>query len=336
MTLRWPTSPLWFVAPLVAAYAAAFFIVELLPHADAPGAVATGLTIDLVILLPALYYVIFVRGRKWPAVTIAPVVLLSFSAASLLLPTEHHAPINAIGYALPVIELGLLGYVGYKAWHVVRANREASTSKGDFYDRIRETLRGAFDVPAVVGVLAYEVSLFHYAFSLRRPETPRHGFTYHRANGYRTLFAAFLLIAAVELIGVHILLQMWSTTAALIHVVISLYGIFWLVGDFRAMSQRPHELRDDRLRVRCGLRWDLDAAWSHVACVRKTRRPTPGDDYLSTVLMTSPQYVVELQEPVEAVGPYGVTRDVQRIGIVVDDAAAFEARLRSLNVRVVR
>jgi hypothetical protein len=334
MTLRWPTSPLWFVGPLLAAYATAFVVVEMLPRIDAPGAVATGLTVDLVVLVPALYYATFVRGRGWPAVSLAPVFLLSYGAASLLVPAEHHALLNAIGIAFPALELGLLGYVGYKAWQVVRANREARAAQGDFYDRVRETLRGALDAPAVAGALAYEVSLFHYAFSLRRPEPPPHGFTYHRASGYQTVFGAILVMAAVELIGVHILLQMWSETAALIHVVLSGYGLFWLVGDYRAMRRRPHELRDSGLRVRYGLRWNLDAPWSQVARVRRTRRPAPGDDYLSTVSMTSPRYVIELRKPVEATGPYGLTRDVQRVGLVVDDSAAFEERLQRLGVEV--
>lgn len=334
MTIRWPTSPLWFIAPLLAAYTAAFFVIGILPRAGSPGAVASGLTVDLVILIPALYYVIFIRGRDWAAVTLAPVFLLSYVAASLLIPAEHHALLSAIGYGIPAIELALVGYVSYKAWHVVRANREARTAEGDFYDRLRETLRGAFDVPAVVGAIAYEVSLFHYAFSFRRTETPAHGFTYHRQSGYGAVFAALLMIAAVELIAVHILLLMWSGTAALIHAALSLYGAVWLVGDYRAMRCRPHELRASGVRVRYGLRWDLKATWSQVACVRRTRQPAPGDDYLSTVSVSSPRYVIELRESVEATGPYGITRDVQRIGIIVDDREAFEARLRSLGVHI--
>jgi hypothetical protein len=334
MTARQPTSPLWFIAPLLAVYAAAFVVVEVLPRADAPGAVAAGLTLDLVVLVPALYYTVLVRGRGWPAITLAPVFLLGFGAASLLVPAEHHALLNAVGYALPIVELALVGYVGYKAWRVVRANREANAAGGDFYDRVRETLRGAFDVPAVAGALAYEVSLFHYAFSLRRAGAPARGFAYHRRSGYGAVFAAVLMVAALELVAVHFLLRSWSETAALIHIVLSLYGVVWLVGDYRAMRRRPHELRATGLRVRYGLRWDLETTWDRVALVRRTRQPAAGDDYLSTVPVGSPQYVVELRAPVEATGPYGITRDVRRVGLVVDEPEAFEERLRSLGVQL--
>lgn len=334
MTVRQPPSPLWFAAPLLAVYAAAFFIVEVLPRASAPGAVAAGMTADLVILVPALYYAVLIRGRGWPAITLAPVFLLSFGAASLIVPAEHQSLLTAIGYALPAVELALVGYVGYKAWRVVRANRAASAAGGDFYDRVRETLRGALDVPAVAGALAYEVSLFHYAFAVRSAEPPEHGFAYHRRSGYGAVLAAVLMAAALELVAVHFLLQSWSETAALVHAALSFYGVVWLVGDYRAMRRRPHELRADGLRVRYGLRWDLEATWDQVSGVHRTRQPLPGGDYLNTVPVGSPRYVVELYEPVEATGPYGITRSVRHIGLVVDEPETFERRLRNLGVQL--
>ena len=334
MTVRHPTSPLWFAAPLLAVYAAAFFVVEVLPQVDAPGAVAAGLTVDLVVLVPALFYVVMVRGRGWPVISLAPVALLSFGAASVLVPDEHHGLLDVLGYALPVVELGLVGYVGYKAWRVIRANREARAAGGDVYDRVRDTLRDAFDAPAVAGALAYEVSLFHYAFAVRRPERPEHGASYHRRSGYGAVFAAVLMAAALELVAVHFLLRAWSETAALVHVALSVYGVVWLVGDYRAMRRRPHELRDDGLRLRYGLRWDLAVAWEHISHVERTRRPPTGDDSLNTVPVGSPQYVVELHAPAEAVGPYGITKDVRRVGLIVDDPQAFESRLQDCGVDV--
>ncbi|MDT0633019.1 hypothetical protein RQM47_09030 [Rubrivirga sp. S365] len=334
MTARRLPSPLWFAAPLLAVYAAAFVVLEVLPRADDAGAVAAGLTVDLVVLVPALYYAVLVRGRGWPTVTVAPMALVSYGAASALVPPEHHALLSALGYVLPAVELALVGYVGYKAWGVIRAKREVDAAGGDVYDRLRETLRDAFDVPAVAGALAYEVALLHYAFAVRPAEPPEHGVAYHRRGGYGAVVAAVLMAAALELVGVHFLLRSWSETAALVHLALSLYGVVWIVGDYRAMRRRPHELRADGLRLRCGLRWDVEVPWGAVLSVRKTRRPAPGDDYLSTVPVGDTGYLVELRAPVRATGPYGITRDVRRIGLVVDEPAAFEERLRECGVDV--
>ena len=316
-------------------YAAAFFVVEVLPRAAAPGPIAAGLTVDLVVLVPALYYAVMIRGRGWPVITLAPVFLLSFGAASLAVPAEYHALLSVIGYALPAVELALVGYVGYKAWRVVRANRSARKAGGDFYDRVRETLRGAFDAPAAAGALAYEAS--HLPLRLFDPTGQTAGVRVlvsppERGTGLFSPPCSWP--PPMELVGVHFLLRSWSETAALIHIALSLYGIVWLVGDYRAMRRRPHELRANALLVRYGLRWDLEATWNQVSLVRRTRQPAAGDGYLSTVPIGSPRYVVELSEPTEATGPYGITREVRHVGLTVDDAEAFEERLRSLGVRV--
>jgi hypothetical protein len=334
MTARQHPSALWFALPLAAVYAAAFVVVAVLPRASAPGAVAVGLTLDLVVLVPGLYYVVLVRGRGWPAITLAPVFLLSFGAASLVVPGEHHGLLRAIGYALPVVELALAGAVGYKALRVIRASRSLGRREADFYHRTRRTLRAAFDVPAVAGALAYEVSLFYYAFALRRVEPPEHAFSSHRRSGYGAVLVALLMVAALELVGVHFLLRSWSEAAALVHAALSGYGIVWLVGDYRAMRRRPHELRAEGLYVRHGLRWDLAVAWDRVAAVRRARRPESERGYLNTAPLGDPRYIVELRAPAEATGPYGITREVRRVGLIVDEPGAFEERLRRLGVRV--
>lgn len=332
-TLERPLSRLWFAIPLAAVYLTTFLVLDLLPRTVAPGALATGLTVDLVVLVPALYYYTMIRGRGWPAITLAPLFLVSFGVASVVIPGEHQTLLSVIGYAIPAVEVGVLGYAGYHGWRVVRANARTGSERGDFYDRMRETLRGAFDAPAFTGALAYELSLLHYAFSLPR-RAPEHGFTQHRRSGYGAILAALLMAAGVELFGVHLLLRSWSEVAVWIHVGLSLYGIIWLVGDYRAIRSRPHVIGHGGLRVRCGLRWDVDLPWDRVASIRRTRVPPTDDGYLNAVPLGTPRYLVELSEPVRATGPYGTTREVRSVGILVDDAERFEDRLAEAGVRV--
>jgi len=326
------TSPLWFLGPLLAIYGAAFYIVEILPQATRPDLVAGGLTIDLVVLVPALFYVVLVRGRGWPSITLAPVFLLSVLAAFAIIPADHDAVLQAIGYGVPAVELVLLGFVGYKAWRIIRARRH-ETTEPDIYRRMRAITRDAFDVPVVAHALAYEVSVFRYAFSGRRSTRPSHGLSYH--GEYTAVFYAILIAAGVELIAGHVLLSLWSSTAAIVHLVLGAYGVVWFVGDYRAMRRRPHELRPDVLRLHCGLRWEVEVPWSDVDAVRRTRRAPSGDDtYLSTVPIGDPRYVVSFRHPVEAIGPYGLTREITSAGLRVDDARAFEARLKDLGAAV--
>lgn len=330
--LRQHTSALWFAGPLVAVYATAFGFLEVLPRTSGPGAIAAGLTIDLVVLVPALYYWVMVRGRQWPSITLAPVILLSFGAASFLIPQQHHTVLSAVGFLLPAVELSLVGYVSYRAWRLIRSPASNQENEADFYDRIRKTLRGAFGAPAFAGALAYEVSLFHYALSFRPAVAREDGFSYHHRSGYGAVLGALLMAAALELVGVHLLLRMWSETAVWIHGGLSVYAVLWLLGDYRAMRRRPHQVGHEDIRIRCGLRWDIEASWEEVALVRRSRRPEIQEDYLNAVPLGDPRYIVEFSEPIEAVGPYGITRKIRSVGVLIDDSAAFEQRVRTLGL----
>jgi hypothetical protein len=330
-------SPWWFVGPLAAVYAVAVLLVAYLPQTAAPGAVATGLTVDLVVLVPALYYVVCVRGRGWPALTVAPVFLGSVAAASALVPAEHQTLLRALGYALPVVEGGLLLYVLAKAVRVVRARRAAGADEpADLLERLQARFEGAFDVPVVARALAYELALLRYAVAPPPAEAvpPAHAARYHRQGGYGAVVGAILLAAVAELVGVHVLLAQWSATAAWVHAALSVYGAVWFIGDYRAMRHRPHVAGDEALCVRFGLRWTARVPWAQVAAVRRTRHAPEGDACLHAVAVGRPQFVVDLAAPVEASGPYGLPRTVAHVALAVDDPAAFAARLRTLGVPV--
>ena len=320
-------SPLWFLLPLCGVYAAAFGIVAALPRIDARSAVAFGLTLDLVVIVPALYYLVLVRGRGWPSISVVPVFLASFLAASWIVPAEHASLLGAIGYAVPVIELALIGYVLLKLRRVARAH--GLRDEPDFLDRVRRTLDEVIGARVASRIAAYEMAIFRYAFSFGRSAAlPVGGFGYRSRSGYGVVLAAILMAATLELFGVHLLLRMWSATAAWIHLVLSIYAVIWVVGDFRAMRLRPHRIDTERLRLRCGLRWDLDVETARVARVRRT---DAGAD-LSMVPWGAPSHVVEFDGEVLVDGLYGLTRRVRSVGVTFDDPTAFEGRLRELGV----
>ena len=327
VTARPPLSALWFVVPLAGIYAGAALVLAVLPAVSDPSRLAAALTIDLVLLVPVLYYVVLVRGRGWSGLTLAPVAVLSYLAASWMIPSEHHALLDLLAVALPALELAIAAALGYKAWGVLRA-REAPQAT-DVYDRLRDIAGRTALAPAVARALAYEVSIVHYAFARTAPEPAARHVAYHRRGGYGAIVAALLMAAAIELVGVHFLLRSWSETAVWLHAALSLYGILWIVGDYRAMRHRPHEVDASGLRLRLGVRWDLEVTWEAVASIRRTRQLAEGDGVLRAVPIGLPQYVVTLRRPVEATGPYGISRTVRTVGFAVDDPDAFEARLKA-------
>jgi len=326
------SSPLALLGLLLAVYATAFVVVQVLEGSDHPDWVAFGLTVDLVVGVPALVFFLFIRRNAWPVVLLLPVLLLSFGGAYLLIPSEYTGLLDFLALLIPVLEIALVLFIGMKAIRIVRANRKAKVSGVDFYDSVRETMRGAFDVPAVVNALAYEVSVFHYALSVRRPTPVGGAATYHLKSGYGAILSAIMLAATVELVGVHFLLRTWSELAAAIHILLSLYGVVWLVGDYRAMSRRPHVFGSTALIVRNGLRWQAEIPYENIRSVRFVRTIPQSDSYLNLVPFGQPKVILDLTSEIEALGPYGLTKQVDTIGMLVDDPTAFQERLRQAEV----
>ena len=76
-TLKQHLPLLSFGLALTVIYLAALFVAAEVPRFERPGLLAAALTVDLTVLVPLLYYGLLVRRKGWPALSVAPVFLLS-------------------------------------------------------------------------------------------------------------------------------------------------------------------------------------------------------------------------------------------------------------------
>lgn len=328
MTLRLPlvARPVGFAVIVVGVYVAAFFVLRALPGASNPTLVASALTVDLVVLVPLAYYGLLVRGQGWPVATMAPVVLLSLYGASVLIPDAHDELLTLLIPAIALFELTVTGVVLYSVTRGLRSLRGMATSGTvDLLDELKRVFRAKIDVRFAADAVASEIGMLYYALGTWRRTPPAGGdgiFPYHKTSSYGAILAGILIAATVELVGGHFLLMMWSPTAAWIHLALALYGVIWLVGDYRAMRYRPMRVQDGQISIRCGLRWQVDLAREQIhAVVSPTRAIENRDDYLALTAATKPDLILVLQKPETIDGPYGITRKAQCLGVSVDDPA---------------
>jgi len=321
--------------PLAAAaiYAVALAMVRLVPEAARPGPVAYGLLADLLLTIPALWYVLVVRGRGAPARSLFPVLALSFAAASVVLPPAVRPGAIGLEVVIAAIELAALTVLGVAA---VRAWRRARAGAGDLAgpevlpERLAAVARRAFGVDRVADLLAFEVATIAYALAGWRlkPPADARAFTSHRDSGWSAALVGLVFVLLVETFPVHVLTERASPTLAWLLTAASAYSLLWLLGDFQALRHRPIRVTDDALLVRLGLRWSARVPW---ASIREVREPRAGDgaargrDTLRAALIGDATVVIELSEPVVATGPYGIRRRCSRIALAPDDRRAFLA-----------
>jgi hypothetical protein len=337
------THPATFLVAASAIYVCSILIVGQLPRLQDADALAVGVTCDLVLLVPALYYLLLVRGRGWPALGLAPVFVISLVAASRILPAEHHRLLSALELAAVPVELGLLGWIGWRAVALTRRLRSRRrTADDDAFAAIRRASREAIGSSWVAELFAQEIATFYYALCSWRTPLPdaKRGFTSYRKNSYGVFLSAIVIVLVVETVAVHLLIHtLWSSVAAWTLTAFSLYGLLWMIGDFQALRLRTTSVAADRIDIRLGTRWEVTIPRDAVTSVQSFGQPVDADctsaraaedksaKPVDLVLFGTPDVEIRLSRPVTARGLFGLRRTATTIRLQIDDPEGFIAHL---------
>jgi hypothetical protein len=316
---------------LAAIYGMALAIVSRMAELERSELIAGALTMDLTLLVPLLYYLLMVRWRGWPLVTVLPVFIGSVLLAGRLIPDGHHRVLDLVEYGVVAAEVVLVGILAHKTIQLRRAYRERAGGD-DVYAGLRESAESVLG-PVVGNLMAYEMAVFYYLLTgwRRAPKGQSLSFTYHHSSAYLAIVAAVMLVAVAELGGMHLLISLWSPTVAWIVSAISVYAMLWLIGDAHAIRLRPIRLSKTMLHIRVGLRSTIDVPLESIDGIGAPAdgalpRRTPG--YLKSVLLGAPNLRIELNSRVDALGPYGLTMHAKTIDLRVDDPKRLEAEVR--------
>jgi hypothetical protein len=310
---------LLFLGVAAGVYAIALALVPRLPHWERAPVVAIGMTLDMLVVVPASFYFLLVRRRRWPLVTLAPVIVLSVLAASRVLPSEYQAPLRvAEALAIP-LELGLLGFIAWRATRAIRTAR--ADSSADPLERFRHAAFELTRSDRAAAILASEIAVLYYSLAAwrARPHVPA-GATavaHHRRSGHAEIVVVLLLVFAAEGIATHFLLASRSPLLAWILSIGTVYGALWIVADYRATVLRPILVTSEGLVVRAGFRCTLQVPRASIAGVGR-EKPAFGKESVNLTFLGSPTHWITLAEPVAAEGPYGFRRRVRAIGIAPD------------------
>jgi hypothetical protein len=306
-------------------YAAAITMMRMRAALRHPDIVSAGLLVDLLVTVPLAFYWLAVRRAGWPARTLIPLFLFSLTGAALVLPDQREM-LKRLSEILSIpAEIGLV------TWITVRTARSLRSTQGteDMLERLKEVAREILPARRVAEAIAFEMAVLYYSLFAwrRRPQSPSGSkvFTYHRTSGYGAILFALLIVTLAEMIPVHILVTRWSPGAAWILTILSVYGLFWFVADYRATRLRPILLDDETLCVRTGLRWTIRIPRANIIALH--RKAPKSEPFLRATLPMMKSLWIELTEPVTAQGPYGIEKRARWISVAVDDAKAFQEEL---------
>lgn len=292
-------------------------------HAFATNAdvAAWGVTFDLTISIPLLYWWFVVRAGKARALTIAPVFLAGTALASFLIPSGQQQFLQQLGtIVVPLAEVLLVGALVRR---ILAARKERSTSS-DPYERIHAAARTLAGEGRVAEVIASEVAMVYYAifgWSAKAEERRGTAMTFHERSGWGSIVACILVLIAAEGIGMHLLLARWSPYAAWTWTAMDVWGALWLLGDYHALRLRRTFVDEDALHLRYGLRWNATIPHALIASTEEVRSESEWKrkDVLKVAMLDEPRWLITLREPVIAHGLAGLRKEIRGIALLADD-----------------
>ena len=309
---------------LLAAIFARFALPEL-PAGPRSTVVASALTLDMTVTVPALVYWLLVRRRRLPWIALVPAFVAGYAVAAVTIPAAHHQLLDALRYVVIPAELLLVSWLG------VRARRAlTSAGEGDFATRFRAVARETLEHRVPADVLTTEVAVLYHAFRpVGRSPDQESEFTVHREVGYAGVVIGLGMAVVVEAVALHALLGQWSSTVAWILSGLSVYALVWLIGDYRALAARPIRLDRTRLALRVGLRWEAEIPLRSIVAIGgpPAVSETPSASTLVASVLGRPNLRLWLAEPIEVTGMYGLRRHADEIQLRVDRVAGLREAL---------
>ncbi len=288
-----------------------------------------GVAADMLIFLPALFYVLVVRPYRLPLSTILGVLGVCLSLAAWLIPGPQWRALRLLPLLPALLEAATLGLAAARARRLVRAYRAAYARDPRFWPSVQEAISS---LGAVGQLLLTELNLLRYAGLgwWASPEVPARAtaFSSYRESGFVALVATAAAMVVVEATCVHLLAQHWCPGLAPWLLLLDAYSLVFLLGHAQAVRLRPVLLSPDELRLRIGFVWELAVprtALVAVAVLREAPAAGTGVLSLSKLLFASPNMLLTFAEPVLVIGPYTLRRPAQRIAVYLDQPQQFIA-----------
>jgi hypothetical protein len=301
-------SPALFTVSTLTLIAASALIMHSALFRAAPHVAAWGVTFDLAISIPLLYWFLIVRSGKAPAVTIVPVCIVGILLATALVPRAQQQFLGQLKLVvIPAAEL--LAVVT-----LVRQGNRVKT------------------------ILGSELAMFYYAiFGWRKKPAAvqGHAFTLHERSGWGTVVACILVLIAAEGIGMHLLLGIWSKTAAWFWTALDLWAVVWLLGDYQALRLRPSSIDGNALHIRYGVRWNVTVPLASISSVEEVHDESAWKrkDVLKVAILEEPHWLIRFDEPVIAQGLAGFTKEIRAIALLPDDDETISVLQRAIDRR---
>jgi hypothetical protein len=185
-------------------------------------------------------------------------------------------------------------------------------------------------VPPAPTLLEYVVR----AWARPTPAENERTYSMHRRAGHGTVISVLLFLIFVETGAAHIFLAQTSVLSAWLMSLSSVWLALYLVADAQAVRLRPLRLEADGLAFSVGVRWRGFVPYTTMRSCSTTRVHWRDKQTLRATVGSGGDLSIELDEPFQALGPFGLRKQATCLVLTVDRPSELAAALQNEIARV--
>ncbi|MGI4751761.1 MAG: hypothetical protein ACRYFB_14110 [Janthinobacterium lividum] len=297
--------------------------------------IATGFLADIVITFPVAYYFLIIRPFKLKARRILVVISACLVVAYLVLPVHQQYYVLQLRKLNILAELGFLIYVISKLKHIIHYYQIQYAGYQDFAFDLLKSLVSVLGDGLPVRFFASEITILRFGLGCWKkfPQEPAtiKRFSVFKDSGYASLFGVILFVALIEIVVFHLLLNQYSSVAAIILSFASAYGLIFFVGDFSAIVKSPILFLPGKILFRTGFRWRAMVNINNIASAEKITGSYKPDEtcFRGSVMKNSANMLLTFKHPIYIDRIYQKLIIVDKIMLSIDQVDAFLEELNS-------
>lgn len=297
-----------------------------------PTLMSTAIMIDLMITAPLVYY-LAIRKTRVPGFTTLRVAVVGLLVAGWILGAQPNPVLGSIKtWVSPVLEIVTIGYIARRFILANRRAKLAGSATVDFLIHARQILAEVLGSQKLGRIIASEFGVMYYVFRFGKRESRNDTFTTYKNSGILLILYTFVAIFVIETAGMHLLVHLWSATAAWILTALSVYSCLQLMAHIRAIKARPVTLSACGVELYNGLAGDAIVPYSNIEKVEVSDTiPAYGNVVKLTLLNTLEKHncIIYLKHPQTVTKVLGIQRTADTILCTIDQPSEFAAKVQA-------
>ncbi|WP_237276179.1 hypothetical protein [Tenacibaculum ovolyticum] len=314
-----------------------FLIINSFFFIEYPKELSIGITLDLLITIPFVYFLI-IRKKEIPKITVITLFVIGIVIASIMIPEQHQSFLSQIKtFVLPVVELGVFSFLIFKARKIIQELKKQQHNHLVFYNAVQQAVGTVFP-NKIGGFLATEIAVVYYGFlAWKKRALKENEFSYHKNGTSVSIIMGLMLVVLIETIAVHALVQKWNVIVAWLLTVLSIYTCLQLFSLMRSLSKIPIEvdLTSKILTLKYGFFSEAVIPFENIKSIDLTEKDLPTD---KSIIPFSPlgnldthNIVIHLNKKAVFKSFYGMKKTYISIAFFVDDKHQFKKIIEGLS-----